>query len=492
MEEKALDIHKNIERMVTGMLELGGGVIVHDDGHVSWATSPTESVQIATGKEDLTLCTYKTDCKIPNAILINPLAESVGKPTSEKIWFYQVTGLVYSKTAAQVIYRLLETAVAAYTGNLEIKDPCFIHALSGIIGYVDNKTDKEIKLLSKKTRDYGEVLDEKILIEFDLIRKANILDFVSITYNKLSRTATLRTCFADPEEDFKKQFGNRIRKKTWEMLETLIKEIYAVEDLTKPIIEVQIKDLKCPQFRAYMEVFVKAWSFMMPYLGHVFSEDTAEFMNGEIVFLESCIPNLTKYAEKGMWANLSTTKPIEMIDGTTVDRNTEILSNAVDRSVARKEASRAERDERVDRVAAVRQFDDRPNDVVRERRPDDNDTRREQNRPVGLSNEAPSTMEVLRARRGERYEDRGSRRDWDRDRGRDRDRDYDRDYDCDRDRGRSRDRRYRDDYDDYDRGRSRRPASVLEIARQVEDERRYYRGRGGDRRRGESYFDSIV
>ncbi len=488
MEEKALDVHKAVERMITGILELGGGVVVHEDGHVSWATSPGEAIYADNPpKEPQIICTYKTDCKIPGAVIINPLAETVGQITSEKRWFYQVTGMIYSRTTAYVIQKLLETAVAAVSGNMEIKDPCFIHALQGIIGYVDSKTDKEVKLINKKTRDYTDVLDEKMLEEFDLIRKANILDFVSITYNRESRTSTLRTCFGDPEEAFKKQFGNRIRKKTWEMLETLIREIFAVEDLTKPIVSVQITDLRCPQFRAYLEVLVKGWSFLLPYLGHIYSEETAEHMATEIVYLESCIPNLIRFAEKGMWASLTTMKPIKMDDGSVVDRNTEILVD----TVAKRAKERQDIKREVREVIKEERREERREERTEAR--DEAAERREANKPVGLSDESPSTMDVMRDRLNQR--DRSPRRLF----GNTRDDDYDRD----RDRRDNYGRRGRYDYDDRDRDRDRggrfdRGCSALDNAYRCEEERRYYRSGGrydysrDGRRRGGDYVDSIV
>lgn len=472
-KSNALETHKQIERMIGALLRLGRVTIIHDDGRISWTHSPTETLTIPVkGKEPMTLCTYKVDCKLHNAIMVNPLNESVGTMSSEKLWFYQITGMTYSRVAASVIYKLLETAVAAYKDNMKITDPIFIHALQSVIGFIDDKTDKEIKLIMNNTRDYSDVLDEQLLKEFDLIRKVNILDLMSITYDRKSRTTRLRTCFGDPEEKFKKQFGKKIRKKTWEMLETLFKEIYATEDLTKPIFEVQAQDLKCPQFKTYLEVLVKSWSFLMPFLSHIYDDETAEDMNNDIVFLESCVPNIDKFATVGMWTNTTTFKPIDLGDGTT----TEDVRTQTEERPSR---SRVDASVRRDTVK------DDPTPVSEPKDP--HTARNEANQTVGLAEEAHRRSRDELFRRDEddryrRYSDRVFDR-YDRDRYRDR---YDRRDDrYDR---YPRDRYERDDYDRRDRGR----VSLLESAAMTEDRRRrtYYRS-GYGRSRGD-YWDSIT
>jgi hypothetical protein len=328
-ELSAVEVHDTLQRIVTEILQLGMTLIVHDDGHISWATSPNTPIVLTQDqkkkKDPMPLCTYMTDCRIPGALILNPLNESVGEMTSEKRWYYSVTNMAHSMAFAQVIRSMLETAVAVHNGTFELKDPYYIHALQNIVGAVDSKTEKELAILNKKMRNYDEVLDEQILEEFNLITKVNIFDFVTIAYNKKSRTASLVTCFQDEEETFKKQFGTRIRKKTWQMLEDLFREIYAVEDLTKAPIEVQINDLKCPQFRAHLELLTKAWSHLLPFLRCAFDETSAEKTAESVVFLESCLPLLPKLIDKGRWIGGGTMKPIELSNGDVVDKNTEVL-----------------------------------------------------------------------------------------------------------------------------------------------------------------------
>lgn len=328
-EMSALEVHDTLQRIVTEILQLGMTLTVHDDGHISWAATPNVPIVIQSDqkkkKDPMPLCTYMTDCRIPNALILNPLNETIGEMTSEKRWYYSVTNMAHSMAFANVIKSMLETAVAVHNGSFELKDPYYIHVLQNIVGSVDNKTEKELNILNKKMRNYDDVLDEKILEEFNLITKVNIFDFVTIAYNKKSRTASIITCFQDEEETFKKQFGTRIRKKTWEMLEDLFREIYAVEDLTKSPIEVQINDLKCPQFRAHLETLVKGWSHLLPFLRCAYNEESAEKTAESIVFLESALPLLPKLIDKGRWLGGGTMKAIELPNGGVVDKTTEVL-----------------------------------------------------------------------------------------------------------------------------------------------------------------------
>lgn len=441
----AKEIHQRIRELITSMVELGEMNIVHEDGHISWSSSPTEPIIAPDpkGKRDPgVLCVYMVDCKIPNAVILNPLTETVGEISNDKKWFYANTLMKYSCTVTKVINLLLDTAVAANSGTLTLTDPHFIHALEGIVKYVDDKSSKEFGILNGKMRKYDDELDEKMLEEFQLINQSDVKDFVTLTYNKLSRTASVVTCFQDPEEKFKKQFGTRIRKKTWVLLETLFKELFACEDLSKSPIIVQAKDLKCPQFKTWVEALMKGWSMLLPYLPHIYGDESAEKAAQSIVFVESCLPHINRFAEKAAWIGSGTMGSISLNDGSMVSKNDTTSQRYVPLSPGEFDDDRAPRKGREDR-----DYDrDQPRGRVESDDP---------NRPK-------STLELLRESRG------GSRN------GRDgRDRGY---FDDDDDRDRSRGRR---DYyrgRDDDRGR-RRPSrddipSTLELAREQKERRR--------------------
>lgn len=313
--------HEMIKNVISYVLELGGYVIVHDNGMISMANTPSDPILLSSkkGQSGNPLVVYDVNPSIQNGLIINPFVEPIGSKSIERIWFNSQTNKTHTNVFARILEYLVENAVKAATG-VEITNEYIVHALSGIVNNADNKTSAEFARIIKQLPEYDGGLDDDVLKECMLITdQPSPANFLSITIRQQDKLSYIRTFFQDEEGEFKKNFGNKIRKKTWTLIESIFKEIYGVSELDKPFYIESTDSIRCPGFVTYLRVLIKSWNRFIPYLQFLYSEAEADDMIAKIMYLENSIPHLDALANISGWARGTPTGELTLSDGSMPD-----------------------------------------------------------------------------------------------------------------------------------------------------------------------------
>lgn len=322
--------HGLIGRFLENILELGGYLIVNKDGTIAYASNPDEPIMLkpAKGDEPRPLMVYRVNSAYPRAILINPFVESLGKDPTDKLWFYNTTNSIHALVLSRILEFIFTNVVKAANGQ-NVDDPTIINILSGVVNHADPKTAAEFAKLVKELPEYEGELDEGMLSEIDMITEnVKPKDFVTISRSKQERRTILTTFLYNQENDLKKKFGNKIRKKTWTLVEKLFKQIYATEEIYDPIFDISSEQRRCPTFITYVKVLIKSWNMFIPYLQYLYGEEGAEKQIDKIIFLESCLDKLESLADVAHWARgcvdgeiqLKGGRPVKMDDDETAPK----------------------------------------------------------------------------------------------------------------------------------------------------------------------------
>lgn len=336
--------HGLISRFLKNVLELGGYIIVHDDGTISYANKPDEPIMIrAKGNSDpRPLVVYRVQTSIPKAIILNPFVEPIGQDPTDKIWFYNTTNMIHATVFARIIEFLFSNVIKAANGQ-EIDDPNLVHVLSGIVGSADPKTEKEFSKVIKELPEFQGGLDEEMENELSLITDSpKPKDFITISRSKKEKKTILTTFLHDQENDLKKKFGTKIRKKTWTLIEKLFKEVYATENIYDPIFEEVTEQKRCPTFLTYVKVLIQSWNKFIPYLQYLYGDDGAEEQITKIIFLESMLDKIDDLAGVAHWARGCVTGSIELKNGDYIPNEDETTITQVAKAPTRKQISEDE------------------------------------------------------------------------------------------------------------------------------------------------------
>ena len=226
-----------LTKFLTNILELGDQLRVRDDGTICHLDQPDKIVMLRTEKKKLCpLVVYRTDCKLKDACILNPTSEALGDDPIDKKWFYNTTNMIHTTTFSRVVESIVAQAVSVANGGT-VDSPFLIEALSGIVRHADMKTADEFAKIVKAIPDFEGSLDEGVIEECGIIvSNPSPKNFVSIAKNKREKCAMLTTFLGDDKEVFKKSFGNRIRKKTWTLIERVLAEILTTDKLDGPVI----------------------------------------------------------------------------------------------------------------------------------------------------------------------------------------------------------------------------------------------------------------
>ena len=232
---------KDVKEFISTIITTGGVLDVGDDDMIRWIGDEEPiTVELDGGGKGI-LHTYTTSAKHPDAVLINPFAENV-TITADRNWFYKTTSVIFSKSLSRCMGYLLEIAASGTEENI---DPELIPILKPIAGKVD----------------------EKLLAEFDYINKNGYDGFCSIVYNNRAKETRLFLGIEDPTGDYQKAFpASKVRKRSWQILQDLLKAIFQTTGPVAPEYTVSTPLLICPQFRTYTEVWVKCWKQIAPIL----------------------------------------------------------------------------------------------------------------------------------------------------------------------------------------------------------------------------------
>lgn len=246
-ETKTVVTHQKVTDMLMKMLSLGGHLIVDINKQVHYSLSPTEPIYLTVkgDKTPKTLYIYDTNITDPNAIIINPLAETASVGV-ERLMFYSTLAYVQAQWIWKILQFVVDESIAHKKDDKET-NPDLISILAPFIDQVD----------------------EKMLLELDHIKGVGIKDFCNIYYNRVKKTSTMLFGLEDESGDYFKSFPTgKVRKKSWTVFTNIIRFILKVADgkQIKEEYTCTTDKVDCPHFTTFSTVWLKAWEAMTPYM----------------------------------------------------------------------------------------------------------------------------------------------------------------------------------------------------------------------------------
>lgn len=288
--------NQKVTDMLKKMLQLGDAFIVDINNMVHYANSPDEPIYLqSNSKAKKKLYIYSTNIKDPEAIILNPLSETLSGG-AERLLFYSSLSYVLGQWMYRVLSLIVEECAKQKNSDSNEVDPKLIFILTPFMDKIDDKSPAEL----------------------ERIKNAGIKDFCNIYYNRTKKKSTLLMGFEDETGDYMKSFPNgKIRKKSWEVFLEICKFILDVqkEDKIKDVYSSSTEKIECPQFTTFSSVWIKAWEKINYYLdwfdGHHSDPELIES-------LKEHIKNAPVYRECVLWLKQPTAISMESFDaGTT-------------------------------------------------------------------------------------------------------------------------------------------------------------------------------
>ncbi len=291
--------HRELTELLESIITLGGMLRVNEEGMIYYADGKQMFFKNDKTGDIRPIVLYRTDCKIKNAIMVNPTSESVGmEDPQDKKWFYNTVNTIHTATFSRLVEAIITNLVKALDGDCDI-NPMLVHVLSGLVNSMDKKTVEEYKKLLKAMPDIDGI-DDEMISETNLITmNSKPRDFLSISRSRDKKTTILKAFCAD---DANRNYKNKVRKKTWNLIEKIFREIYIKDDLTQPLIEKPWTNAYCPMFVSFVEVLVESWNKMAPYLGFLYSDEDAEAIINKLALIEFGMRHINEYAKISRWA----------------------------------------------------------------------------------------------------------------------------------------------------------------------------------------------
>lgn len=174
------------------LVEVGGFYKVDESGFVYCVSSGEKLAIMANGKP-LPVRLYGEKKDAGEWVILNPFHENTDTST-ERDWFYQSRSVALFTIIKMMMIQIAKDVVDT----------------SNETHHIDYK---KLELVSP----YLDMIDKKTLKELDEIK---ISDIGFIHYNKRERTAHVQCNVLNDE--FRAEFGNKVRKKTWEVVTGLL------------------------------------------------------------------------------------------------------------------------------------------------------------------------------------------------------------------------------------------------------------------------------
>lgn len=261
----------DISAFLKGLVELGGVYVVDD--------SPDKYIRIKSTNEISTtnvdgimkpMALYGT--KSSDCIIINPFVEGEVDSARNK-WFYSTKNTELSAFLVAILKHLLEQGADS---KKKKKDDS------------DKSTDLlAVSLLEDVVTD----IDEKMLKEFKTITN-ELSNFFNIYWNKSLNQCEVKCSIYITAQ--RKAFGQSIRVKTWEVLETLMNKVLGTKDLgeftRKPT------TLGVPVFETFVGILLEIYGRILEPLKMIGHELTTN-----IECLKSHLKYVGHYASKAKW-----------------------------------------------------------------------------------------------------------------------------------------------------------------------------------------------
>lgn len=264
---------KDVREFITKVLITGGILKVDDAGIVYWKGAEDEMAVVDLDGGKGILHTYTTSSKHPDAVIINPFSEAITM-SIDRNWFYKVTSNIFAQNLIRVMRTLIVLAQEKEEGSYP-----------DLLPYITPIADK---------------IDDKVLTEFNYIVEVGTKDFCSIVYHARAKETKLFLGIEDPTGDFTKAIPtSKVRKKTWTLLQTLLKSIFKTEGPVSNDLVSSTCLMNCPHFRTYMDVWIRCWRAIEPIaaLTDPINEELPELLDD----IESHLERIDAYFKLCQW-----------------------------------------------------------------------------------------------------------------------------------------------------------------------------------------------
>jgi len=271
---------KDVRQFITSILLVGNILKVDTQGAVYWKGAEEDEpviLELAGGGKG-TVFTFTTTANKPDAIIVNPFAENITL-SADRNWFYKVTSTIFSGSLIRAMDSLLRMALS----ESDCAYPELVSYITPIVGKVD----------------------EKMLTEFKYIADVGANDFCTLAYHTKAKETRMFLGIEDPTGDFQKSIPtSKVRKKSWEVFQTLLKSIFGTQG---PVAE-EMKNstclITCPQFRTYMDVWLRGWKSIAPILTSVEADDH-EDLPVLLASIEEHLDRIDVYHKMCLWCSQS-------------------------------------------------------------------------------------------------------------------------------------------------------------------------------------------
>ena len=249
MSENIVVTDKQIYDFLKYTLEISNTIYVDENGFVR-RKETGEQIVIGTvnSTEKKPIVLYGSSGISNDVTVLNPFVEGMVKST-ESEWYYTVlimSGINYVRLIQKSLIKL---AVQMKKKNNDEND---------------NESDMDLaKVLSK----WIDKVDETTLKEYDLLTK-KMSDYFNIYYLATKKEARI-SCGLLTDKDFRTLY-KKVRVKTWELLETLTKQLFTTEDFSE--FTVVSKIIGCPRYDALLRILYKVYVSLNPYMKYIDDE----------------------------------------------------------------------------------------------------------------------------------------------------------------------------------------------------------------------------
>ena len=272
--------NEKVTDMLKKMFQIGDTffVDINKQVHNKFDINEPIYIQMKDEKIQRKLYIYDTNITDPEAIILNPLAETMN-PGAECLTFYSSLTSVLSQWVYRVVYFIVTESIR----YKDCKDGAYPN--TSLIPILTPFIDK---------------VDSRLATELEKIREAGLKDFCTLYYNRSQKSTTMLIGIED-DGDYIKQFpASKIRKKTWSIIEAIFKFVLDVpaDKKIKEVYHCKTEKVECPIFTTYSDVWIRVWEKIMPYMdlfdGH---ESDMEIIES----LKEHFSNIPVYRECTMW-----------------------------------------------------------------------------------------------------------------------------------------------------------------------------------------------
>lgn len=243
------------------IIEHGNVFYVDDDGYVK-TRSTNKIQQINAGSCTKDLVVFQEIVKDPNAMILNPFAEGVGK-TEDQDWLFASTSTAFVYKVVDTCKFIAEVALTQSSKEPEVELPMSLVSLvSPYLKMVDKNTISDITKIT-----------------------ANFVNFMSVFYKPKLKTAVFR-CAVFEGPAFRDKF--KAAKKTWTFLEAVLTRLFDLDPNTpdnKKLDHLVYKTsvLGYPRFDSKFNLYYKLYELTNPVFTIV-EESPEEFGRNNIEY----------------------------------------------------------------------------------------------------------------------------------------------------------------------------------------------------------------